>query len=346
MLMNEGKNLKIIIYGAGAIGTSLAGFLTPHYDQIYLLARGENAKVLKSQGLILYEKENDNPEPISVNIIENLSEIPNPDVVMISVKNYSLEEVAKDISSKLDDEPIIVGLQNGIKNQEILPKYFSKIIYGVILYTAWRDEPGVFGFTTKGPLVLGTKDNDLQEEIQSISDILDLGIKANLTNNLQDAARCKMIMNLSNAAATLIKLNFPDEDSFTKFRKIIINLFLEGIEIIKAAGFSEQKLDGMPSWKLLKLANKIPKKMANKTFRKSMTGMLHNSMAQDKILRERDQSELESLSGYFIELANSLNLEIPYNETIYQLSKEEFQKKPFNPLPIDTVWKKIQSKIL
>lgn len=53
---NVTKNVKIVIYGAGAIGTSLYGLIYPHYSNIYLLARGDNAKILKSKGLLLYEQ--------------------------------------------------------------------------------------------------------------------------------------------------------------------------------------------------------------------------------------------------------------------------------------------------
>ena len=41
-------------------------------------------------------------------------------------------------------------------------------------------------------------------------------------------------------------------------------------------------------------------------------------MAQDMIHRKKNQSELESLTGYLINIADSLNIEIPYNKMIYK----------------------------
>jgi len=38
---NDLNNLEIVIYGAGAVGASICGWLTPHHDKIFLLARGE-----------------------------------------------------------------------------------------------------------------------------------------------------------------------------------------------------------------------------------------------------------------------------------------------------------------
>ena len=43
---NDRSNLEIVIYGAGAVGATICGFLSPHYNKIYLLARGENAQAI------------------------------------------------------------------------------------------------------------------------------------------------------------------------------------------------------------------------------------------------------------------------------------------------------------
>ncbi len=339
------EQLDIVIYGAGAIGATICGFLIPHYDQIHLLARGDNAKAMKSRGLILYQKVNYDPEPIPVKVIEDLNEKSSVDVVVVVVKNYDLEEVAKDIFSKLGDKPIIVALQNGVENQKVLPKYFSKVIYGVIVISAWRDEPGIFGFKNKGLIILGTIDNKLQSTIEKISRIFNLGFPTKVTKRLQDAVYTKMIMNLGNSILTLINFNSEEISSISKFRKILTNLLMEGIEIVQKAGYKEPKLKGLPSWNALKLAMKIPDEQADEIFKKNMKGMGPNSMIQDIILRQKKQSELESFNGYFIELADSLGIEAPYNMTIYQLCKTQFSKSPFQPLDIDVVWDKINKNL-
>jgi ketopantoate reductase len=57
---NDLNNLEIVIYGAGAVGASICGWLTPHHDKIFLLARGEDARIMKSKGLIMYQHSLDN----------------------------------------------------------------------------------------------------------------------------------------------------------------------------------------------------------------------------------------------------------------------------------------------
>ncbi|MFX1409832.1 MAG: ketopantoate reductase family protein [Promethearchaeota archaeon] len=339
------NSLNVVIYGTGAIGATLGGWLTQKYDHVFLLSRGENAKSMKSNGLILYERVNNNPQPIKVKIIENLNEISSIDVVVIVVKNYNLEEVAKDISLNLNDKPIIVALQNGIENQKILPKYFTKVIYGVLVLSAWQDDPGVFGNRGKGQIYLGTLNNENQELLERVSQIFNLGFPTKITARLQDAAHSKLIFNLINSVFTLIKVELQNDDEIFKLWKIYINIFLEGVKILQVAGFKEHKLKNLLAWRIMEALDKFDKETIIKNFKDDLKFYYLNSMAQDMIIRQKNTSELESLNGYLLELADLHRLEVPYNRIIYNLCKEHFNKIPYRPIQVDVVWKKINENI-
>ncbi|MFW9943102.1 MAG: ketopantoate reductase family protein, partial [Candidatus Thorarchaeota archaeon] len=320
------ENLTIVIYGIGGIGATLGGWLSQKNDNVYLLARGDNARALKSNGLILKNIVSDSIETIKVNVIENLSEIRNIDVVVITVKNYDLEEVAKDISDKLGDSPIVVGLQNGFENQKVLPKYFTKVVYAVVVQSGWREEPGRFGTRGKGHLTLGTPENKNPEITEKVAKILNYGIPTITTQEFQNVAYSKLIINLSNATFTLISSELKDDDSIFKLWQIFVNVYLEGVKVVKRAGYKEFKLKGLPSWNVMELGKNLDKSTAIKNFGRNLKYSWFNSMAQDMIHRKKNQSELESLTGYLIKLADSLHIEIPYNRMIYKLCKEQFKK--------------------
>jgi 2-dehydropantoate 2-reductase len=337
--------LTIVIYGIGGIGATLGGWLSQNNDNVYLLARGDNAKALKNNGLILKNVVSDNIETIKVNVIEDLNEIPNIEVVVITVKNYDFEEVAKDISDKLGDNPIVVGLQNGFENQKVLPKYFTKIVYAVVVQSGWREEPGKFGTRGKGHLTLGTPENKNLEITEKIAKILNLGIPTITTQEFQDAAHSKLIINLSNATFTLISSDLKDDDAIFKLWNIFMKVYLEGVEVVTAAGYKEYKLKGLPPWNVMEMGKKLDKATAINNFGRNLKYSWFNSMAQDMIHRKKNQSELESLTGYLIKLADSLDIKIPYNRMIYKLSKEQFKKVPYQPLPVEVVWEKINDEL-
>ena len=341
----KNDELAIVIYGIGGIGATLGGWLSQNNDNVYLLARGDNARALKSNGLILKNVVSDNIETIKVNVIEDLNEIPNIDVVVITVKNYDLEEVAKDISDKLGNNPIVVGLQNGFENQRILPKYFTKFVYAVVVQSGWREEPGIFGTRGKGHLTFGTPENENLEISEKVAIILNPGIPTRTTQQFQDAAHSKLIMNLSNATFTLISSELKDDDAIFKLWQIFMNVYLEGAKVVKAAGYKEFELKGLPSWNVMELGRNLDKSMAIKNFGRNLKYSWFNSMAQDMIHRKKNQSELESLTGYLVKLADSLNINIPYNRVIYKLSKQQFEKRPYQPLLVETVWEAINRNL-
>jgi len=341
----KNEDLTVVIYGIGGIGATLGGWLSQKNDNVYLLSRGKNAKALKSNGLILKNIVSDTTETIKVNVIEDLNEIQNIDVVVITVKNYDLEEVAKDIFEKLGNNPIVVGLQNGFENQQTLPKYFTKVVYAVVVQSGWIEEPGIIGTRGKGHLTLGTPENKNLEITEKVAKILNLGIPTITTQEFQDAAHSKLIINLSNATFTLISSELKDDDAIFTLWKIFLNVYLEGVNVVKAAGYKEFRLKGLPSWEVMAMGKNLDKATAINNFGRNLKYSWFNSMAQDMIHRKKNQSELESLTGYLIKLADSLDIKIPYNRTIYKLSKEQFKKVPYQPLPVEVVWEKINDEL-
>jgi 2-dehydropantoate 2-reductase len=300
---------------------------------------------MRKNGLVLYKVKKEYSETIPVKVIEDLSAITSVDIIMIAVKNYDLESVAKDISSKIGDKAIIVGLQNGFENRKILPKYFSKIIYSVIMINGWRDQPGVYGSTGKGQLVLGVKDEKFQSELEKVASILKKALNVKIIRNIEDAAHSKLVLNLGNALFTLVNIKKVEDDQITKIRKISAGLLVEGLNLIQAAGYKPFKLKGYPSWSVIKAGLNAPDDVANEVFKNTVEKTWRNSMVQDIILRTKSQSELESLNGYMLNLANSIGFDTPINKKVYELCKEQFSNQPYKPLPVETVWNKIQGNI-
>ncbi len=339
------NDFKIVIYGSGAIGATLGGWLAQDYQNVYLLARGDNAKAIKSNGLILYEKDPKNSVNFPVNVIEDLRELENINLIILTVKNYDLDPVAMDIYQKVDDKAIILALQNGVENLKILPKYFSKLIYGVIVMSAWRDKPGVFGNRGKNQIVVGTPNNQNQEILKLIIEKLNISFPIKITTKYQDAAHSKLVLNIANSVFTLIEQNIDDDNYIFKLWKIFVNSYLECVDIVKAAGYQEHKLKGLPIWKTMKFAKNLDKKTALDNFKRDIRYSWLNSMAQDKVIRQKDQSELESLNGYLLNLAHQYHIKAPYNEVIYRLCKKTFSAVPYKSLNVDIVWNAIEKEL-
>ncbi|HOT46238.1 MAG TPA: 2-dehydropantoate 2-reductase [Spirochaetota bacterium] len=340
------QNMKIVFFGAGAIGQSVGGWIAPHHDNLYFLDRGDVARNLKEKGITLFEQDKKGAKShVTVKVIDDISEAKDADVIALGVKNFSLDAVAKTIRDKVGDGPVIIAMQNGVENQKVLPKYFSKVVYCVIGYNAWIDGPGVVGYQKKGPLVLGTRNNELMDEMKEIAAVFNRGVETIVVDHIQDAAHSKVIINLTNSLTTLIGHGFRPVSDEGLFQKLLTNLLYEGTQIAKAAGYRECKIGGMPPWLLMKLGATLPRFLTRGMFRKNARKMVMSSMAQDIIQRGGRDSELETINGYMVGLAETYNVNAPYNRAIYGLCKREFSREKFVPLDVRDVWAEVSAQL-
>jgi hypothetical protein len=114
---------------------------------------------------------------------------------------------------------------------------------------------------------------------------------------------------------------------------------------VKAAGYKECKLGGMPSWTLIKAGALLPRLLTRPMFKRNVAKMVMSSMSQDIIQRGGSSSEIDSLTGYILKLARRNRVNAPYNETIYELGKERFGKPGFVAMDVKEVWAEVQKKL-
>jgi 2-dehydropantoate 2-reductase len=336
---------RVVVVGAGAVGSSIAAWIAPKYANLSLLARGEALEVIKNLGLKSYLKGGrSTAAAFPVHAVGSLAETALPDVIVITVKNYDLDTTSRDLRAHLGDrEPIVVALQNGVENQQVLPRYFARVLYGVVCYNAWRDGPGEVGHEPRGYVILGTPANDLRDEAQTVASIFGLGLDCVTTNRLQDAVHCKLVINLSNAMMTLMGSQKRTSESFNLLLRMTLSLNWEGIQLLQEAGFHEHPLGRIPSWRTLKMGAALPAFMAGALYRFNTRGLGLNSMAQD-VFGGRTTTELEALNGYMLDLARRVGFPTPINETIYEVAKDRFGPD-FQPISAQELWDMVEQKV-
>ncbi|MGE0635947.1 MAG: ketopantoate reductase family protein [Bacteroidia bacterium] len=338
---------KIIIYGAGAIGCTLAAWLSEKHEHVYLLCRGESAKQISEKGLRIYGEGNSKNLPIKV--IESIDEVENPDVIALAVKNYSLPAIVQSLKGKIKQNTVILGLQNGVANQRSLSPLASgetgvEVIFGVLAYNAWLDKPGVVGYQHKGVLVIGSYNNNQQQELKNIAAIFNKGIETFIAKDWRNVAHTKLLINLGNSITTLLGRNFQSTNRPDLLQKIISNMMLEGMNILKAEGIKEEHIKGLPSWTLLKASAVLPQLITAPLFRKNLKKMGMSSMAQDIFSRNTTDTELDDINGYLLSLADKHKMPAPYNRVVYRLCKKNFSENSFQGLSVEEVWNEINSK--
>jgi 2-dehydropantoate 2-reductase len=316
---------KILFIGPGAIGASLAAWVAETYPAVCVMGHGASQAALRRNGITTYAF--DRPESrrtVRVAVVDRPGEVAGADIVVLAVKNYDLAAVAQQVSQELGDRPVVVSLANGIDNQRILPDLFSKVIYGVVGYNARRDEPGVIGYHRKVPLLIGTPDNSLQAELRLVQSILQRGCPTTITDRLRDAVHSKIVINLTNALDALLGRGARPLSNLAVYQKLLTQTLWEGVQVVRAAGYREHRIAGMPSFRLLHLVAVLPGALTRPLFKRRVGAMRMSSTTQDVVLRGAQDTELESITGYIVRLAAEHGVAVPYNRAIYRLGRAKF----------------------
>src|SRR5271166_1915654 len=104
--------MKICVYGAGAIGGYLAGFLARGGHDVSVVARGAHLAAIRTNGLTV-----DAPDDrinVRITASDNPGELGAQDAVVVTVKAPSLPDVAKNIGPTLGANTSVTFLTNGI----------------------------------------------------------------------------------------------------------------------------------------------------------------------------------------------------------------------------------------
>ena len=161
--------MKIGIVGPGAMGLLFAYFFYKANIDIVLLGKDQNAvaEIKKGVNVIIGEKS----EEINIEIGNNPEIIKECRIIFLFVKTYDTESAVKGITDVINKDAVIVTLQNGIGNKEIIARYIpeNQIIYGSSSFGATRLSKNTVRLGGIGANVVG---GSSVESVKSVEDIL------------------------------------------------------------------------------------------------------------------------------------------------------------------------------
>ena len=137
--------MKYAIIGAGGTGGCLGFFLKKAGKDVTLIARGKHLEAIRKNGLTIQKLWDESREtlPVKACTSEEYKEI--PDVILVCVKGYSMDETVPTIKKIAGKETVVIPILNiygtGGRLQKNLPEL--TVTDGCIYVSANIMEPGV-----------------------------------------------------------------------------------------------------------------------------------------------------------------------------------------------------------
>ena len=128
--------MRISIFGAGSLGSALGGLLAGT-NEVALIGRHAHVDAIGRKGLTLV---GDRARTVRLEAAENVRDIAPPELLIVTTKAYDTEEAIRICKPWTDKETMVLTLQNGLGNLELL--------------SAWKGSRAFGGTTTMGARLL------------------------------------------------------------------------------------------------------------------------------------------------------------------------------------------------
>jgi 2-dehydropantoate 2-reductase len=195
--------VRVIIYGAGAVGGVIGAKLYQHDYDVTFIARGANFTALQKNGILL-----ETPVEsvrLKVPVVEQPSELTfgSQDVVILTVKSQDTSAALRSLSSVAPVTTAVVCGQNGVENERVAMRHFRDIFGMCVMLPATHLTPGivqVYSAPVSGLLDVGRWPQGSDARIAELAEALTFSSFESLVRD--DIARWKwgkLMMNLGNA---------------------------------------------------------------------------------------------------------------------------------------------------
>jgi len=146
--------MRIVVVGAGGVGSVFGGLLAHGGQEVSFLTRGRSLEAIRSRGLrVLGPWGTREVRPFASSEPAELAGRGPVDAVLLAVKAWQVGEVAPSLRPLVGAGTVVVPLQNGVEAADILAAALGRgsVVGGLCQVFAWLEEPGV-GRTTGTPL--------------------------------------------------------------------------------------------------------------------------------------------------------------------------------------------------
>jgi len=281
---------KIYVLGAGAIGSIFGAFLSKDHD-VTLVGNKAHTEAINCKGLTVCGGID---EIFFLKADTQIREIHNQTLVILATKAYDSAKAVRDIKEKAKNDTVILILQNGLGNEEVIRKAagkHQKIVRAITAVAAEILEPGKVRFWDGDTIVERTDDGEK---------IVDMFNRCNLktipSERMTHEVWKKLVLNcVVNPLSAILCVRNKETvaDSLKAVRRQIVS---ECVKVAEAEGISlEEHLEIVIDRRISRYTN-------------------FSSMYQD-LLKGR-KTEIDFLNAKVVQLGRKHDVPTPVNETL------------------------------
>jgi len=308
--LNTSNFKHIAVVGAGAVGSFYGAMLARAGHRVTLIGRPAHVQAISRNGLKLDLATSSTTEIIQIEASTELSSLHIADLVLFCVKSTDSALVALQIAPYLSPNALMMSLQNGVENSNLIAQQVANVVIPCVVYVATEiPAPGCVKHHGRGDLVIGTMQSsrlsDPQKTLQAIVELFaSAQVSVQISTNVMAELWSKLMINCAfNAISGLAQIQYGKLAALEPVRSTQTALVKEVIAVAKADGIH------LSETLALQAVEQISVTMGSQ---KSSTAQ---DMARSKL------SEIDHLNGFIVRRGMALGVATPVNQALFALVK-------------------------
>ena len=295
--------MRVVVLGAGAMGSWLGAILCKGGHDVTLVARRDHAAVVAAHGLRVTGRTDLHVHPA---VVERAADAPTPDLLVVSVKAYDTVRALQDARPLLGQRTSVLSLQNGLGNLERIAEAADerRTFAAVTTHGVTHVEPGHVRHAGVGYLRVGSPYNE-HARARALADAFQkAGLDAEPTDKVLGEVWAKVVVNAAINPLTAIT-GLPNGAllEVAPLRELMQRVVEEAVDVARAEGAP------LPEDDLLLRARRVAE----------LTAPNKSSMLQD-VERGR-RTEIDAICGEIVERGLRHAVDTPVNVTLRALVK-------------------------
>jgi 2-dehydropantoate 2-reductase len=294
---------RVLVAGAGTIGSLYAGHLAQVVDVCVLTRRQEHAEALNERGLRVTGRSQLEARVLATT---NPHELPPFDIGMVCCKGTDLDAVASSLEG-VAPEATLMTVLNGLGAETVVRGHGDwDLISAITFMSGTRHSDTEVEYILDTETWLGPYEATPFERVEEVAAlIVSSGLKAKAFADLRPSQWSKLVFNATvNGVAALTGLphdpHFAAEEHPTDLGRLVRALMDEGKAVAGAAGvgFADDP------WEMNVLA--------------TQRGSAHRPSMLEDVETSRP-TEVESINGALVREAERLGIDVPLQRVLYAL---------------------------
>ena len=297
--------MRYIIYGAGAVGGSIGAQLFERGHDVVLIARGPHLEAMQRNGLSV--RTPDLTVTLRTPAVGHPSEIEwrPDDAVLLSVKSQHTAGALDDLRKAAGDPPVICA-QNGVANERMALRRFSRVYAMMVMLPATHMQPGeviMHASPVSGILDAGCYPAGVDSLIEQLThDLRAAGFDSRADAAVMRLKYAKLIENLANAVQALCGLE-------SNAGELVRMVRAEGIAVLRAANIDFATATEMDERRAQVMRGLRP-----------IEGQARGGSTWQSLARGAGSIETDFLNGEIALLGSLHGVPTPYNRVLQRVS--------------------------